>query len=61
MTDTMSMLDYTKMILKKVSFDPALFEKELKKSLKYLMEHEVRELRIWCLANFGNQYNLAFQ
>jgi hypothetical protein len=38
------MLEYSKLILSKVSFDSLLFEKELKKSLHYLMPHEIEEL-----------------
>ena len=42
-----SMLEYSKTILKKVSFDVKLFCKELKKALMNLLPHEVEELRIW--------------
>lgn len=41
------MLEYSKTILKKVSFDSFLFEKELKKSLSYLMPDEIQELLMW--------------
>ncbi|MEM6720029.1 MAG: hypothetical protein AAF611_11965 [Bacteroidota bacterium] len=42
-----AMFDYTKTILKKVSFDPSLFCKELQKALKRLLPHEIEELKIW--------------
>ena len=42
-----SMLEYTQTILHKVSFDPILFNKELKKALKRLLPDEVEELREW--------------
>ena len=42
-----AMFDYTKAVLSKVSFDPQLFCKELKKALKRLLPHEIEELRIW--------------
>ena len=42
-----AMFDYTKAVLKKVSFDANLFCKELKKALKRLLPHEIEELKIW--------------
>lgn len=42
-----SMLEYSKIVLKKVSFDTLLFCKELKKALKTLLPDEVEELKIW--------------
>jgi hypothetical protein len=50
------MLEYTKTILQKVSFSPALFGKELKKSLQWLQKDEAYVLRAWCLATFGDLY-----
>lgn len=41
--------DYTKMILERVSFDPVLFEKELKKALRSLLPYEIEHLRNWLL------------
>ncbi|WP_019039237.1 hypothetical protein [Psychroflexus tropicus] len=40
-----AMLEYTKEILKKVSFDPQLFCRELKKATKRLLPYELDELR----------------
>jgi hypothetical protein len=54
-----SMLEYTKLILEKVSFDRRLFEKELKKAIRYLVEPELRELERWCMERFGLQYRLV--
>jgi hypothetical protein len=42
-----NMLTYTKTLLKKVSFDPYLFKKELQKSTLYLMPHEYLALKQW--------------
>jgi len=42
-----AMFDYTKTILKKVSFDSALFCKELEKAIQRLLPYEIEELRIW--------------
>lgn len=50
------MLEYTKMILQKVSFSPALFGKELGKSLKWLQQDEIRALKSWCMMTFGDIY-----
>lgn len=46
-----TMFSYTKEILERVSFDPSLFTKELKKALKVLLPYEVEQLREW-LENF---------
>ena len=50
------MLDYVKMILLKVSFNKALFEKELRKSLKMLVPAEVPDFRNWCYQQFARIY-----
>ena len=42
-----AMFEYTKTVLKKVSFDVELFCKELKKAIKRLLPYEIQELRIW--------------
>lgn len=53
------MLEFKKRVLTGVSFDPALFEKELMKALKWLMPNEVDELKSWCYKAFGNRYHLV--
>lgn len=40
----------------KVSFDARLFEKELRKAIKLLIGDDIQELKLWCYARFGNQY-----
>ena len=52
------MLEYSKEILQKVSFDPELFQKELKKALNMLNPEEVRELIMWCRVHFT--YEIPF-
>ena len=52
------MLEYSKEVLMKMSFDVKLFKKELAKAYQNLMEEEVIELRIWVESNFGKQYCL---
>ncbi len=42
-----AMLDYTKTVLQKVSFDAKLFAKELKKAVSRLLPSEIEELKIW--------------
>ena len=41
------MLEYTKTILKKVSFDATLFCRELEKALQRLLPYEIEELKIF--------------
>ncbi|MCB0380294.1 MAG: hypothetical protein KDD24_03495 [Flavobacteriales bacterium] len=53
-----NMLEYTKTLLKKVSFDVKLFRKELAKAYQNLLDEEVEELKEWVLNNFGTQYYL---
>ncbi|HYG18776.1 MAG TPA: hypothetical protein VD816_07600 [Ohtaekwangia sp.] len=40
-------LDYYKMILDKVSFDPYLLNKEYKKAIRHLSTHEASDLNDW--------------
>ena len=42
-----AMYEYTKTVLKKVSFDTNLFCKELKKALQRLLPYEIEELKIF--------------
>ncbi|SFR31284.1 hypothetical protein SAMN04490243_0111 [Robiginitalea myxolifaciens] len=44
-----SMLEYSKTVLQKVSFDARLFTHELKKAIKRLLPNEIEELRQWLL------------
>ena len=60
-----AMFEYTKTVLKKVSFSVDLFRKELDKAFSRLLPFEIAELKIWlqefiatkpeltvCLANY---------
>jgi hypothetical protein len=47
--------DYTKSVLERVSFDPILFAKELKKAVRNLLPYEVEQLKKW-LQFFTNQH-----
>jgi hypothetical protein len=42
-----SMLDHTKNVLKRVSFNVSLFCKELEKACKVLLPYELEELVLW--------------
>lgn len=43
----MTMFEYNKLILEKVSFYPKIFRKELKKAFKNSSKEEIRKLKIW--------------
>ena len=47
------MLELSKKILHKVSFDKQLFKKELKKNLYWLNKKDRNSLKIWCLSAFS--------
>jgi hypothetical protein len=49
------MLELTKHILQRVSFDKILFRKELIKALKWLKEDEALLLQAWCISTFTNE------
>jgi hypothetical protein len=44
-----TMFTYTKNVLERVSFDPLLFYKEVRKALKVLLPYEIEQLRDWLL------------
>ena len=52
------MLEYVKTILLKVSFDKMLFEKELRKAFKVLVQEEIQQLKQWCYEKFSGMYLL---
>ena len=52
------MLEYSKKVLSKVSFDISLFKKELLKAYQNLLQEEIEELMQWVIKNFGPQYCL---
>jgi hypothetical protein len=41
--------DYTKEVLQKVSTDPKLFLRELRKALNKLFPHEIEQLKKWLI------------
>ena len=44
------MLEYTKMVLNKVSFDVSLFCREVQKAVQRLLPHELEELKLYILS-----------
>jgi len=48
------MLEFSKKILQKVSFDKKLFKKELQKSTRWIAKHEIAALKIWSLTYFAH-------
>ncbi|AUC83929.1 hypothetical protein CW731_00885 [Polaribacter sp. ALD11] len=53
-----AMFEYTKTVLKKVSFNSELFCKELKKGLESLLPYERDELTIWLKSFTANKPEL---
>ena len=52
----MNMLDYQKMIIRKVSSSEKLFRKEIEKSFRWLEQEEIKYLKYWVLNNFYNDH-----
>tara|TARA_B100000900_G_C20291129_1_gene598128 strand:- start:46 stop:228 length:183 start_codon:yes stop_codon:yes gene_type:complete len=50
------MLEFSKIVLQKVSFDHLLFKKELSKSIKWMNKNDLKDFRKWCLKMFGTRY-----
>ena len=55
------MLEFTKKILSKVSFDKYLFRKELSKSISWLTKKEILTLKIWALTTFSQYKNTILE
>lgn len=53
-----AIFEYTKTVLKKVSFDADLFCKELEKAINRLLPFEIDELRIWLVQFTKNKPEL---
>ena len=52
------MLEFSKKILRKVSFDKNLFKKELEKNIKWLNKKESSRLKVWALNAFVQYRNI---
>ncbi len=56
------MLELTKKILTKVSFDAHLFQKELYKALKWITSaEEIKKFQEWCIIEFGTKYPIIIK
>lgn len=55
--NTMNWFEYSKLSLKKVSFDKSLLKKELNKSLTMLGQEERQKLLRWYREKFKNKQN----
>jgi hypothetical protein len=54
----MTMFEYSKLILEKVSFEPSIFKKELRKALRIATKEEFKELKAWCKQKFGKKIDV---
>lgn len=50
------MMEFSKQVLQKVSFDKLLFKKELIKARRWVGQQDQLVLKAWCLATFGHMY-----
>lgn len=55
----MTMFEYSKMILEKVSFEPRIFKKELRKALRQSTKEEFKQLMSWCREKFGKKQDIS--
>jgi|APGre2960657404_1045060.scaffolds.fasta_scaffold49620_2 hypothetical protein len=56
------MLELTKKILTKVSFDAHLFQKELYKALNWITSaEEIKKFQEWCIVEFGAKYPIIIK
>ena len=55
------MLEFSKKILKNVSFDKNLFKKELQKSIQWINKKELILLKIWALSTFSQYENIIVE
>jgi hypothetical protein len=53
----MTMLEYSKVVLEKVHFEPKIFRKELRKFLRWINKEEGKKLLTWCRTKFKNTGN----
>jgi hypothetical protein len=53
--------EYYQLILKKVSFSPTLFEKELRKAIKNLTESQIKRFKAWCWRRFWDTHPTILQ
>lgn len=54
-TQRMTPIEYAKMILEKVSFEPKIFRKELRKALRNASKRDFKYLMAWCREKFSKK------
>jgi hypothetical protein len=52
-----NMLELSKLVLQKVSFDSKLFQKELRKSLNWIKSEDRKQFKTWVNNKFGKSFN----
>ena len=55
------MLEFSKKILSKVSFDRNLFRKELQKSARWMNKRDIMLLKIWALTSFSQYKDITLE
>ncbi len=55
------MLEFSKKVLNKVSFDKNLFKKELQKSIRWVSKKELIHLKVWTLTTFSQYKNIILE
>ena len=55
------MLEFSKKILSKVSFDRYLFQKELQKSARWMNKRDIMLLKIWALTSFSQYKDIIIE
>ncbi len=55
------MLEFSKKILLKVSFDKDLFKKELQKNASWMSRNDIIILKIWALSSFSQYKNIILE
>ena len=55
------MLEFSKKILSKVSFDKILFKKELRKSVSWMSKKDIIHLKVWTLTTFSQYKNTILE
>lgn len=56
------MQEFAKKILRSVSFDAQLFQKELRKTLKWITDaEEIKRFQEWCITEFGAKYPMIIR
>ena len=55
------MLNLSKNVLSKVSFDKKLFKKELNKSARWVNKKDITSLKIWALSTFTGYKSIILE